>query len=92
MDTVITPSIAGGWLALATGPYGGAFVMGLILGSLIGIFLWQRFHVTPRLEAEHIYCQERIQSMQRELDEVKVVAKKWEQFMERKALEALERG
>jgi galactitol-specific phosphotransferase system IIC component len=79
------------WLALATGPYGGAFVMGLLFGAIVGIYFWQKFHVRPRLEAEQSHCMERMATMQRELDEVKTVAKKWEVFMERKALEALER-
>jgi hypothetical protein len=80
---------AASWLALATGPYGGAFVMGIIFGAMSGIYLWNKFHVVPRLEQEKHLCQTRIDAMQKELDEVKIVAKKWEQFMERKALEAL---
>ena len=91
-----TASTASSWLAIATGPYGGAFVIGVIMGALFGIYLWNRFHVGPRMEQEKHLCQARIDALQkelglqkRELEQVKIVATKWEQFMERKALEAL---
>ena len=91
MDPTSSAAVAGGWLTLATGPYGGAFIMGMLLGTLAGIYLWNKFHVTPRLEQEKHHCEERINAIQAELDTVKMVAEKWNQFMERKAFEFLEK-
>lgn len=90
MDPSSSATFAGGWLALATGPHGGAFVIGLLLGALIAIYLWQKFVVLPQREVHEKNCQARLDMLQAELNIIKPVAERWEKFMEKKAFELLD--
>lgn len=80
---------ASGLLALATSPFGGAFVAGVIFGALVGIGMWQKFVVEPAKDHQQRTHEERIASLEKRLAEVQIVADKWNRFMERKAMEAL---
>ncbi len=90
--TLINPNAVTGWLAVAQDPLIGAFCLGLLLGSLIGIWLWNKYVVKPSIAMHETSCTEKLAQLQKELDEVKGIAMKWNNFMERKALEALGGG
>jgi len=85
----ISVKTASGWLDLATSPYGGAFLMGAIIGGAVAIWAWNKFVVKPKIELHESDCERRMDEMQKELDEVKRVAQKWNNFIEQKAMEAL---
>ena len=85
----LTYLVIGGWLSIVTGPFGGAFALGVIVGSLAGIWLWQKYVVKPKLEDHVKACEDRLNQLEKELIAVRVLADKWSGFIERKALEAL---
>jgi len=91
MDPLSSTSVSG-WLALVTGPYGGAFALGVMFGALTGIWLWQKYVVKPRIEVHVQICEERLDSLQQELKEVRAIADKWTRFMEDEAMRALHRN
>jgi len=87
----ISYTTATGWLGVVTGPFGGAFALGVVMGALGGIYLWQKYVVKPRIEEHVRTCEQRLDMLQKELDDVKQVADKWTRFMEREAMEYLKR-
>lgn len=86
----MSSAFAGGWLSLATGPYGGAFVIGLLLGALASIWLWQKFVVDPKMKTHEANCQVQLAALQEKVDSITPIAERWNQFMEKKAFELLD--
>jgi len=74
---------------LAVGPYGGALFLGLLFGALLMYWYHNKYIMPKRLESAEELCKARIDAIQKRLDIVEPIAKKWEKFMERKAFEAL---
>lgn len=86
------PQEAQSWVDIITGPLGGALAGGACLGAIIGIYLWERYVVTPKV-AQHIEnCEAKIAAVEAELaihkaqlDEYKPVVDRWTQLMQKTA-------
>lgn len=74
---------------LAIGPYGGSLFMGLLIGMAVMYWFFNKHIMPKKLESAEALCTARIDALQKRLDIVEPIAKKWEKFMERKAFEAL---
>lgn len=87
-------------LAVAGSPYGGFFLAGVMIGWMSAWLFITRYIVDSKIAASEAQCAAmmraaedvhiaQLQAMQDKLDRIEPVAIKWEQFMERKALEAI---
>ena len=84
-----SPELASSWIELFSGPVGGMMAASFMLGAGIGIFLWQKYVVVPKIKAHEDSCEARLAALRSEVDEIKPIAQKWQRFMEKKAFESL---
>lgn len=89
MDPLTNSSIVSSWLSVVTGPFGGSFALGVVFGSLVGIWLWQKYVVVPRIQQHEAGCEAKLAALKEKVDQLQVIANKWNKFMERKAFAAL---
>ena len=77
------------WLEIATGPLGGAVVAGFVIGALVGIALWERYVVNPKIRQHMEACDARLEAQQKEIDRMTPIVDRWEALMEGTAYKTL---
>ena len=77
------------WLEIATGPLGGAVVAGFVIGALMGIYLWEKYVVRPKITQHMEACEVQLAAQQKEIDRMIPIVNRWEALMEGTAYKTL---